>query len=89
MGDITDLTSSGFETLTIRQVRARPLDLPLRTTIATAQATAPTSGGATSPESDSGRSSRTLFPAGIPAREDVIRSINSWLDEADRLARIR
>jgi hypothetical protein len=31
---------------------------------------------------------RTLFPAGIPAREDVIRSINSWLDEADRLARI-
>jgi hypothetical protein len=39
MGDITDLASSGFETLTIRQVRARPLDLPLRTTIATAQAT--------------------------------------------------
>ena len=32
---------------------------------------------------------RTLFPNGIPARESVIRSINTWLDEADRLARLR
>jgi len=32
---------------------------------------------------------RSLFPAGVPPREDVIRAVNSWLDEADRLARLR
>lgn len=32
---------------------------------------------------------QTLFPNGIPAREEVIRSVNSWLDEAERLARGR
>jgi hypothetical protein len=32
---------------------------------------------------------RSLFPDGIPAREDVIRAINAWLDEADRLATMR
>ncbi len=32
---------------------------------------------------------RALFPEGIPSREDVIRSINSWLNEAERLARTR
>jgi hypothetical protein len=26
-----------------------------------------------------------LFPAGIPASVDVIRALNDWLDEADRL----
>ena len=31
----------------------------------------------------------TLFPRGIPAREDVIRAVNNWLDEAERLARAR
>src|SRR5207253_2778692 len=31
---------------------------------------------------------RALFPAGIPPKEDVIRSLNEWLDEADRLARL-
>lgn len=29
-----------------------------------------------------------LFPKGIPPREDVVRSVNSWLDEAERLARL-
>ena len=29
---------------------------------------------------------QTLFPNGVPPREDVIRSVNAWLDEADRLA---
>ena len=29
---------------------------------------------------------RSLFPNGVPAREAVIRSVNSWLDEAERLA---
>jgi hypothetical protein len=32
---------------------------------------------------------QALFPDGIPARENVIRSLNNWLDEADRLARMR
>lgn len=32
---------------------------------------------------------RTLFPNGIPAKESVIRSVNAWLDEAERLARER
>jgi uncharacterized C2H2 Zn-finger protein len=32
---------------------------------------------------------RSLFPAGIPAREDAIRQVNAWLDEAERLARMR
>jgi uncharacterized C2H2 Zn-finger protein len=32
---------------------------------------------------------QTLFPAGVPAREEVIRSVNSWLDEAERLAALQ
>ena len=32
---------------------------------------------------------QALFPEGIPAKESVIRSVNSWLDEAERLARMR
>jgi hypothetical protein len=31
---------------------------------------------------------QTLFPSGIPARTEVIRAVNSWLDEADRLAQL-
>ena len=30
---------------------------------------------------------RTLFPSGLPAREEVIRRANAWLDEAEKLAR--
>jgi len=30
-----------------------------------------------------------LFPQGIPPRENVIREVNRWLDEADRLVRLR
>ncbi len=29
---------------------------------------------------------QTLFPNGLPAREEVIRRANAWLDEAERLA---
>jgi hypothetical protein len=29
---------------------------------------------------------RTLFPDGIPPRQDVIGAVNDWLDEAERLA---
>lgn len=30
-----------------------------------------------------------LYPNGIPAREQVIHAVASWLEEADRLARLR
>jgi hypothetical protein len=30
-----------------------------------------------------------LFPQGIPPRENVMRELNRWLDEADRLSRLR
>jgi hypothetical protein len=30
-----------------------------------------------------------IFPQGIPARQNVMREVNSWLDEADRLTRLR
>lgn len=30
-----------------------------------------------------------LFPNGIPAKENVIRALNGWLDDAERLARMR
>lgn len=29
-----------------------------------------------------------LFPNGIPAKERVIREVNSWLDQAERLTRL-
>jgi len=32
---------------------------------------------------------RTLFPDGVPPREDVIRRANAWLDEAEKLASAR
>lgn len=30
---------------------------------------------------------QTLFPQGIPAKERIIRDLNAWLDQAERLAR--
>jgi C2H2-type zinc finger len=30
-----------------------------------------------------------VFPSGIPARENVIRDVGAWLDEAERLSRAR
>jgi hypothetical protein len=32
---------------------------------------------------------KSVFPDGIPAREDVVRAATGWLDEAERLARLR
>ena len=31
---------------------------------------------------------RALFPSGIPARVEVIRAVNDWLDQADRLTQM-
>jgi uncharacterized C2H2 Zn-finger protein len=30
---------------------------------------------------------QALFPQGIPAKEQIIRDVNAWLDQAERLAR--
>jgi hypothetical protein len=30
-----------------------------------------------------------IFPAGVPPRQDVISAANAWLDEAERLSRLR
>jgi len=35
---------------------------------------------------DRDRLLQSLFPNGIPAREDVISEVKSWLDQAERLA---
>jgi len=32
---------------------------------------------------------KTLFPEGIPAHEEVIRAASGWLDDAERLSRMR
>jgi hypothetical protein len=32
---------------------------------------------------------RVVFPNGIPVRDDVIRTVSRWLDEAEMLARLR
>ena len=32
---------------------------------------------------------KTLFPTGVPPRESVIREVAAWLDEAERLAKLR
>jgi hypothetical protein len=31
---------------------------------------------------------QALFPNGVPPREDVIRQVASWLDQAERLAKL-
>lgn len=57
-----------------------------------------TTGGARgrSSSSDGGRSGvsrdallQSIFPNGVPAREEVIRRANAWLDEAEQLARAK
>jgi hypothetical protein len=51
--------------------------------------TAPVSSAASNGTTNRDALLRTLFPGGIPAKESVIRSVNAWLDEAERLARLR
>ncbi len=40
-------------------------------------------------EIDRDRLLQTLFPNGLPAREEVIQRANAWLDEAEQLARAK
>jgi hypothetical protein len=32
---------------------------------------------------------QALFPNGLPAREEVIRRANAWLDDAEQLAKMK
>jgi len=32
---------------------------------------------------------KTIFPSGMPAREEVMQAAMGWLDEAERLTRMR
>ena len=73
-----------------------------RTTTATAKPATPTkptstrrraAGGANGRSTRNGSVDRdtllkTLFPNGIPARQDAIAAVNDWLNEADRLSRL-
>jgi uncharacterized C2H2 Zn-finger protein len=53
-------------------------------------------GATTTPRSSQRRQSaldrnkllETLFPNGVPPREDVVRRVGSWLDEAERLTQL-
>ena len=58
------------------------------TTSSRSRATISTSNGG-APPVDRDALLRTLFPAGIPPRQDVIQAVNDWLNEAERLARSR
>jgi hypothetical protein len=71
-----------------------------RTTTAAAKPATPTKRASTPrPAAGNGRSPgngridrdallKTLFPNGIPARQDAIVAVNDWLNEADRLSRL-
>lgn len=63
---------------------------------AQAQSTKPTRSGARGTSSsrnargvDRDRLLQALFPSGLPAREEVIRRANAWLDDAERLAKMK
>ena len=74
-----------------------------RTTSAAANPATPTQGTSTGRRTATAAASRrspgngsidrdallkTLFPSGIPARQDAIVAVNDWLNEADRLSRL-
>jgi hypothetical protein len=56
---------------------------------ATAGATGDGRGNTRGASVDRDRLLKTLFPNGIPASESVIRAVNSWLDDAERLAQMK
>jgi predicted RNA-binding Zn-ribbon protein involved in translation (DUF1610 family) len=73
--------------------RGRPATTAARSTNATGtRRRGRPPGSTTQPRSDSVNRDallQALFPGGIPANEGTIRSLNAWLDEAERIARSR
>ena len=59
------------------------------TTRTSRRATTLTSANSGAPSVNRDALLRTLFPNGIPPRQDVITQVNAWLEEAERLARSR
>ena len=61
----------------------------------TARTRSATQGGSATPRRNSGGAVNrdallgALFPNGLPAKEEVLRAANQWLDDAERLARMR
>ena len=76
--------SSSTASSTGRTGRRRRARASARTTVAATRASSAGNGS-----TDRDALLRTLFPNGIPAKESVIRSVNAWLDEAERLTRLR
>jgi hypothetical protein len=76
--------SSSTASSTGRTARRRRARASARTTVAASRASSAGNGA-----TDRDALLRTLFPNGIPAKESVIRSVNAWLDEAERLTRLR
>jgi hypothetical protein len=60
-----------------------------RTTTNRSQSPRTSSANARSAAVDRDALLRTLFPNGIPPRQDIIGQVNDWLDQAERLARSR
>jgi uncharacterized C2H2 Zn-finger protein len=48
-----------------------------------------TSSSASATSVDRDKLLQALFPNGLPAREEVIRRANAWLDDAEQLARMK
>jgi hypothetical protein len=76
--------------------RAKTAAAKTRTAGSTTRASRKRAAGAPGRRTNSSRTSvnrdqllGTLFPNGIPAREAAISRVNAWLDEAERLARMR
>jgi hypothetical protein len=59
-----------------------------RSVVSGARAGTPTRAAATATVVDRDQLLQALFPNGVPPREDVIRRVSSWLDEAERLTKI-
>jgi hypothetical protein len=81
----------------IRQASAPSTSTTAPSSAATTRRAAQSSLSATSPRTktvegngaiDRDALLNTIFPSGMPAREEVIRAATGWLDEAERLARM-
>jgi C2H2-type zinc finger len=69
--------------------RSRPATQTARTARARAAAPPSLSSDGSTVQLNRDTLLQALFPNGVPAREAVIREANDWLDQAERLARMK
>jgi hypothetical protein len=74
-------TSSTPSTPTTRRASSHGLSATVRRTSGVRRRSASSDG-----RLDRNQLLKTLFPNGVPPREEVLSAVNSWLDEAERLA---